>query len=893
MKLRNLLALIILFVVGLQSIKAQEAYAVYTSENETLTFYYDNLRSSRGSSFSLNAGADYPGWTSAYRYSHVVFDPSFADARPTTTYAWFFKMEYIESITGLNYLNTSEVTNMKYMFGKCWHLTSLDLSHFDTSKVTDMSEMFSNCTALTSLDLSNFDTSEVRFMSFMFDGCSSLESLDLSSFNTSNVQTMYAMFKDCTALKSLDLHNFDTSNVTEMRSMFLCCEKLTSLDLSNFNTSNIKSMKMLFSNCNSLKNLDVSHFDTSNVTDMRCMFKHCESLTSLDLSNFNTSQVTDMSDMFSACQSLTSLDLSSFNTSNVTGMYAMFYDCRDLTTIYVSDEWTTEKIETSRTPENYFMFTGCENLVGSLFTTYDINHNGMDYAHIDGGPDNPGYLSGYTFGVEGIQYRLVAGNTIEVTRNGSVGYTGEIIIPATVEYKGKTYSVTAIGESAFCDCTGLTGVTIPSSITEIGENAFNGCTNLTQIKCGSITPPTIYSNTFSNYSATLLVPNGFRAAYQAANYWKNFNIEEMARHDFMVDGIYYKDIGGRGFAEVTYKDTEYNTYSGTVEIPENVYSPENGMYYLVTTIGERAFYRCPYLQHLTLPATIDRIESEAFVDAFLDASNSDITCLATTPPTISPYAFGSEINDLTLYVLKDCKAAYMAHNVWKNFGNIVELPYHFQDGKVFYAITGANTVSVVHRNPSYNSYWGQVTIPSTVKHKGTTYTVTEIGNVAFLSSSQLTRVIIPSTVTRIGNRTFKDCPLLTSITIPENVTSIGTMCFNGCDTLTDITCLSRTPPSILYDTFTESHYQGANLYVPSGCESAYRFANVWELFSDVFELPAQKGDTNLDGAVDIADVTAVLSAMANGLNDDQYKVNDDDVVDIADVTAILTIMAGQ
>ena len=149
------------------------------------------------------------------------------------------------------------------------------------------------------------------------------------------------------------------------------------------------------------------------------------------------------------------------------------------------------------------------------------------------------------------------------------------------------------------------------------------------------------------------------------------------------------------------------------------------MYYVVTTIGERAFYRCPYLQHLTLPATIDRIENEAFVDAFLDASNSDITCLATTPPSISPYAFGSEINDLTLYVLKDCKAAYMAHNVWKNFGNIVELPYHLQEGKVFYAITGPNTVSVVHRNPSYNSYWGQVTIPSTVKHKGTTYTVAD------------------------------------------------------------------------------------------------------------------------------------------------------------------------
>ena len=334
----------------------------------------------------------------------------------------------------------------------------------------------------------------------------------------------------------------------------------------------------------------------------------------------------------------------------------------------------------------------------------------------------------------------------------------------------------------------------------------------------------------------LIVPAGSKGLYQAAPYWKHFtNIQEPAQYDFEVDYIYYKDAGGNATAEVTYKDTNYGTYSGTVEIPENVISPENGMYYVVTTIGERAFYRCPYLQHLTLPATIDRIESEAFVDAFLDASNSDITCLATTPPTISPYAFGSEINDLTLYVLKDCKAAYMAHNVWKNFGNIVELPYHFQEGKVFYAITGANTVSVVHRNPSYNSYWGQVTIPSTVKHKGTTYTVTEIGNVAFLSSAQLTRVIIPSTVTRIGNRSFKDCPMLTSITIPENVQSIGVYAFDGCTALQEVNCWATEPPSIDYTTFSESHYQGVTLNVPVGCHDAYMFANVWELFYDIFD----------------------------------------------------------
>ena len=890
MKPRNLLALIILFVVGLQSIKAQEAYAVYTSENETLTFYYDNLRSSRGSSFSLNAGADYPGWTSAYRYSHVVFDPSFADARPTTTYAWFFKMEYIESITGLNYLNTSEVTNMKYMFGKCWHLTSLDLSHFDTSKVTDMSEMFSNCTALTSLDLSNFDTSEVRFMSFMFDGCSSLESLDLSSFNTSNVQTMYAMFKDCTALKSLDLHNFDTSNVTEMRSMFLCCEKLTSLDLSNFNTSNIKSMKMLFSNCNSLKNLDVSHFDTSNVTDMRCMFKHCESLTSLDLSNFNTSQVTDMSEMFSDCQSLTSLDLSNFNTSNVTGMYGMFYDCRDLTTIYVSDGWTTENVNSF----NVQMFLNCFSLVGGELTMYDPNHIDMSYAHVDGGPDYPGYFSYCDFAVNGIQYRNIGNNNVKVIRNGSTGYSGKIIIPSKVERNEITYNVVAIDESAFRNCTGLTEVSIPNSVTEIGEYAFNGCTSLRKITCGAPEPPTIYGNTFSSYNATLIVPSFCKPDYQNADYWKNFFIEELAQSDFEYGGIYYKDMGGRCSAAVTYRDSDYGTYSGDVVIPEEVENANDGWYYTVSQIGERAFYRCPSLKSVTIPATVDLIDSDAFLDSFVEfPTSSSITCLAKNPPTVSPYAFGPGIADMTLYVRKGCKAAYEAANYWKNFGKIEELPYHFKVGKVYYQVTGENTVSVVNRDANYYTYWSQVTIPATVTYEGITYTVTKIANLAFFKCPELIRVIMPSTITSIGNRSFKDCTRLTNITLPENLQSIGVYAFDGCTALTDITCLSEEPPSIDYTTFTESHYQGANLYVPSGCKSAYRFANVWELFSDVFELPAQKGDTNLDGAVDIADVTAVLSAMANGLNDDQYKVNDDDVVDIADVTAILTIMAGQ
>ena len=94
-------------------VSAQEAYAVYTSGNTTLSFYYDNDRSSRtGTTYDLNEGATNTGWetdgTNA-NVTKVVFDPSFADARPTTTYGWFYEMKSLQSITGMEYLNTSEV----------------------------------------------------------------------------------------------------------------------------------------------------------------------------------------------------------------------------------------------------------------------------------------------------------------------------------------------------------------------------------------------------------------------------------------------------------------------------------------------------------------------------------------------------------------------------------------------------------------------------------------------------------------------------------------------------------------------------------------------------------------------------------------------------------------
>ena len=228
--------------------------------------------------------------------------------------------------------NTSNVTNMSYMFTKNSSLVSLDLNSFNTVNVSTMGEMFENCSLLQNLYINNFNTTNLVNIWFMFTRCSALTTLDLSSFDTSKATSTSNMFNGCASLVTLDLSNFNTSNVGDMGYMFTDCSNLTTLDLSMFNTSKVTDMEQMFANCSSLTSLDLSNFNTSKVTVMSYMFSNCYSLTSLNLSSFNTSKVTNMSYMFSNCYSLTSLNLSSFNTSKVTNMSYMFFNCKKLQT---------------------------------------------------------------------------------------------------------------------------------------------------------------------------------------------------------------------------------------------------------------------------------------------------------------------------------------------------------------------------------------------------------------------------------------------------------------------------------------------------------------------------------------------------------------------------------
>jgi surface protein len=173
---------------------------------------------------------------------------------------------------------------------------------------------FADFGEMTSIDLSALDTSEVTNMSYMFWGCNSLTNLDVGKFDTSNVTDMSGMFSGC-SLTSLDLRNFNTSQVTNMSDMFgspYFSTNINEINVSSFDTSKVTNMSNMFHWCSNLTSLDLSSFDTSKVTNMSGMFESCSSLTSIDLSSFNTSSVTDMNDMFCECPAWDTVDQTKF-----------------------------------------------------------------------------------------------------------------------------------------------------------------------------------------------------------------------------------------------------------------------------------------------------------------------------------------------------------------------------------------------------------------------------------------------------------------------------------------------------------------------------------------------------------------------------------------------------
>ena len=249
--------------------QAQEAYAALSNNNTTLTFYYDNHKSSRnGMSIGPFANRKERGWYNM-NITSVVFDDSFANAIDITSTAWWFdECEDLSSIVGIGNLRTDNVTDMTGMFVECENLTSLDLSSFNTQKVMSMRMMFAGCEKLTNLYISSFNTENVIEMWSMFEDCKKIQSIDVSSFNTSNVKDMRYMFADCDLLNEVDISNFNTCNVINMRNMFAGDDMLTTIYVSEtWNTELIdeENGQRMFNYCSNLVGGSGTRWDEKHI----------------------------------------------------------------------------------------------------------------------------------------------------------------------------------------------------------------------------------------------------------------------------------------------------------------------------------------------------------------------------------------------------------------------------------------------------------------------------------------------------------------------------------------------------------------------------------------------------------------------------------------------------
>ena len=341
-------------------------------------------------------GVEYAEW---YDHADIITKVTILDKiQPTSTALWFHDCRNLESITGLEYLDTSKVTNMSHMFSKCYLLTDLDVSMFDTSNVTNMSHMFYGCKNLMYLNLESFDTSKVTDTGAMFSGCGELFRVYASnSFVTSAVTSDKNMFKNCENIEGTFGTKYDPAHIDREYAR-LDDDEIPPVAPGYFSDRKIVPGKanvylyddgeMVFqlrggpdADRTLVESYTIDVMTRQMASDYALWYDHradvktvtfrdkirpfataqwfykCANLTKINnLEKLDTRAVTDMSMMFGGCSALTSLNVSAFDTSKVTSMRGMFEDCASLTELDVS------AFDTSNVTNMSAMFKGCSGL---------------------------------------------------------------------------------------------------------------------------------------------------------------------------------------------------------------------------------------------------------------------------------------------------------------------------------------------------------------------------------------------------------------------------------------------------------------------------------------------------------------------------------------------------
>ncbi|MCR5360812.1 MAG: leucine-rich repeat domain-containing protein [Bacteroidales bacterium] len=410
-------------------------------------------------------------------------------------------------------------------FSGCTGLTSIEIP----SSVTSIGDYaFSGCTGLTSIEIPSSVTS---IGSAAFSGCTGLTSIEIPSSVTSIGSNA---FQNCTGLTSIEI----PSSVTSIgNGAFYGCTRLTSIEIPSSVTSigsnafsrvknviysgNAEGSTWGALTVNGIVDGDFVYSDAektqltayigsggdvvvpSSVTSIGdYAFQDCKGVTSVVIPNSVTSIG---SYAFSGCTVLTSIEIPSSVTS--IGDDAFYY-CTGLTSI---------EIPSSVTSIGSYAFYHVKNII------YSGSAKGSPWGALT---------------VNGIVDGVFIYSDAEMTQlTAYIGSGGDVVVPSSVTSIGSRAfygctgltsiqipsCVTSIGNSAFSSCTGLTSIEIPSSVTSIGQEAFYGCTGLTSVTALNPTPVSIASYVFPNRAnATLYVPTGSKAAYEAADYWKEF-----------------------------------------------------------------------------------------------------------------------------------------------------------------------------------------------------------------------------------------------------------------------------------------------------------------------------------------------------------------------------------
>lgn len=449
----------------------------------------------------------------------------------------------------------------------------------------------------------------------------------------------------------------------------------------------------------------------------------------------------------------------------------------------------------------------------------------------------------YDFVSNGIYYKITNNSTrtVDVTfKDYSFNcYSGNVSIPVSVTYNGVTYSVTAIGSSAFKASTGLTGVTIPNSVTTIESNAFDGCSSLSNL----VLPNTLtsigtcaFSHCTSLNSITLpkkVTQIGGSVFYGCSSlttlYYDSENCNDLRYDAFPFSGCKLINvyIGQTVKCIPAYLFAKTSTLN-SIDIPNSV-----------NRIGHNAFEGSG-LVSISLSESLSTIESNTFTDC---KSLKNIV-IPNTVTSIGEYAFYGcvELDDINIpnsvTTIKG-SAFYGCSGLNRLIlpSSVIEI----DEANPFQKCSGLESIVVDVSNPRYDSRDNSNAIIETATNKlviGCKNTIIPnnviiLGREAFRGAIGLKKITIPNSVMTIGYGSFRDCDSLSNVYISESVKTIENDAFRNCRRLMSITCNSFVPPYIRYteqENFSYETYQNALLSVPVGAIESYMNADYWSLF---------------------------------------------------------------